>query len=173
MTARRDGRQDCSAWKFAHVFWFSPPLRFICPDVPLFGVDVQKQDNDFMKKLLCLTAASMIAASSISVAHAEPGGCIKYGAAGAVGGHVANHHGVLGAMGGCVTGMYVRHRYRKEARAKAALYDQEHPGAKGTYAEKATAYDVEHSTQPGKMNSDTPSTPAAPAQAQPANGAQL
>ena len=105
-----------------------------------------------MKKLLSLSLAAVMAVGVVPVAHAEPGGCIKYGAAGAVGGHVANHHGVLGAMGGCVTGMYVRHRYRKESRAKAALYDKEHPGAKGTYAEKATAYDVEHSTQPGTMN---------------------
>ncbi len=37
------------------------------------------------------------------------GGCLKYGAAGAVGGHLAGH-GVLGAMAGCVTGAYVRHR---------------------------------------------------------------
>jgi hypothetical protein len=80
---------------------------------------------------------------------------LKYGAAGAVGGHVV-HHGVIGALGGCVTGMYRRHVYRKEAKQKAALYDQEHPGAKGTYEEKATAYDVEHSTQPGKMNADAP-----------------
>lgn len=82
-------------------------------------------------------------------AQAEPGGCLKYGAAGAVGGHLVKH-GVLGAMGGCATGMYKRHEYRKEAREKAALYDKEHPGAKGSYVEKATAYDVEHSTQPGK-----------------------
>ena len=52
-------------------------------------------------------------------AQAEPGGCLKYGAAGAVGGHVA-HHGVLGAAGGCATGMYVRHRHRKAMRAQAA-----------------------------------------------------
>ncbi|AQS91027.1 MULTISPECIES: hypothetical protein [Gluconobacter] len=122
-----------------------------------------------MKKYLMLAAATGLLATSLTTAQAEPGGCLKYGAAGAVGGHVANHHGVLGAMGGCVTGMYVRHRYRKEARAKAALYDQEHPGAKGSYEEKATAYDVEHSTKPGQMTGTTPSTtaPAATAPAQP------
>lgn len=108
------------------------------------------------------------------MAEAEPGGCLKYGAAGAVGGHVANHHGVLGALGGCATGMYVRHKYRKEAKAKAALYDQEHPGAKGTYAEKATAYDVEHSTQPGTLATQpNPGTPAPVPQQPPAGGAQL
>ncbi|RUT27093.1 hypothetical protein C0V97_02435 [Asaia sp. W19] len=99
-----------------------------------------------------LLAALMVAAApvvTLSAAQAEPGGCLKYGAAGAVGGHLVNH-GVLGAVGGCATGMYKRHEYRKEAKQKAALYDKEHPGAKGSYEEKATAYDVEHSTQPGK-----------------------
>jgi hypothetical protein len=65
------------------------------------------------------------------LAAAEPGGCLKYGAAGAVAGHVAHHHGVLGAAGGCATGMYVRHRYRKQQRANArdaAAYRDEHAG---------------------------------------------
>ena len=113
-----------------------------------------------MKKILMLAVAAGLMTTTLTAAQAEPGGCVKYGAAGAVGGHVANHHGVLGAMGGCVTGMYVRHEHRKEARQKAALYDKDHPGAKGSYEEKATAYDVEHSTKPGQMTSDD--KPAAP-----------
>ena len=32
-------------------------------------------------------------------AEAKPGGCLKYGAAGAVAGHYAGHHGVMGARG--------------------------------------------------------------------------
>jgi hypothetical protein len=55
---------------------------------------------------------SSLAAGS---AMAEPGGCLKYGAVGAVGGHLA-HHGVLGAAGGCAVGMYKRHEYRKQQR---------------------------------------------------------
>lgn len=106
-----------------------------------------------MHTRLTLAIAACLTAGALAPAHAEPGGCLKYGAVGAVGGHVA-HHGVLGAAGGCVTGMYVRHEYRKEARRKAALYNQEHPGAKGSYEERATAYDVEHSTSPGKMAPD-------------------
>jgi hypothetical protein len=101
-------------------------------------------------KKLILAIVTALMAGSLAPARAEPGGCLKYGAVGAVGGHVA-HHGVVGAVGGCAAGMYVRHKYRKEARQKAALYDQEHPGAKGTYEQKATAYDVEHSTSPGTM----------------------
>lgn len=61
----------------------------------------------------------------IAPASAEPGGCLKYGAAGAVGGHLA-HHGVLGAAAGCATGMYVRHKHRKQERADAAAYRAEH-----------------------------------------------
>jgi hypothetical protein len=106
-------------------------------------------------KKFTLALVVVLTAGSTPPAHAEPGGCLKYGAVGAVGGHVV-HHGVLGALGGCVSGMYVRHEYRKEARQKAALYEQEHPGAKGSYEEKATAYDVEHSTSPGKMAPGAP-----------------
>ncbi|WP_419730215.1 hypothetical protein [Lichenicola sp.] len=103
-------------------------------------------------ELVMITA---LALGPLTAAQAEPGGCLKYGAVGAVGGHVV-HHGVLGALSGCATGMYVRHEYRKEAREKAALYDQEHPGLRGSYEQKATAYDVEHSTAPGKMAPGAP-----------------
>ncbi|WP_408740735.1 hypothetical protein [Acetobacter sp. LMG 32666] len=100
-------------------------------------------------RVITLALAGLMAATvGTTVVQAEPGGCLKYGAAGAVGGHFANHT-VLGATAGCVTGMYRRHEYRKEAKNKAKLYDLEHPGAKGTYEQKATAYDVEHSTSPG------------------------
>ncbi len=99
---------------------------------------------------ISMTIVAALLVGTMAPARAEPGGCLKYGAVGAVGGHVA-HHGVLGAMGGCATGMYVRHKYRKEARQKAALYEQEHPGSRGSYEQKATAYDVEHSTKPGTL----------------------
>ncbi len=118
-------------------------------------------------RTLAVALAAVLTAGTALPAHAEPGGCLKYGAVGAVGGHVA-HHGVLGAVGGCAAGMYVRHKYRKEARQKAAMYDTEHPGTKGSYEQKATAYDVEHSTNPGSMPSGT-GQPAAPGQ----DGTQL
>jgi hypothetical protein len=70
-------------------------------------------------------AMSLGVALPLAPASAEPGGCLKYGAAGAVGGHLA-HHGVLGAVGGCATGMYVRHRHRKALRHDAAAYRSEH-----------------------------------------------
>jgi hypothetical protein len=47
---------------------------------------------------------------------AKPGGCLKYGAAGAVAGHYAGHHGVMGAVAGCALGMHKRREYKRELR---------------------------------------------------------
>ena len=52
---------------------------------------------------------------SAPLAQAKPGGCLKYGAAGAVAGHMV-HHGVRGFMAGCAAGMYRRHLYNKQMR---------------------------------------------------------
>ncbi|MFT9418762.1 MAG: hypothetical protein ABF584_09590 [Acetobacter sp.] len=118
---------------------------------------------------MTLGLASLMAATvGATIVRAEPGGCLKYGAAGAVGGHLADHT-MLGATAGCVTGMYRRHEYRKEARNKAKLYDQEHPGAKGTYEQKATAYDVEHSTAPGSTMAPSGAQPGSAQPQQPAS----
>ncbi|GAA3662984.1 MULTISPECIES: hypothetical protein [Acetobacter] len=122
-----------------------------------------------LHRVMTLGLASLMAATvGATVVRAEPGGCLKYGAAGAVGGHLANHT-MLGATAGCVTGMYRRHEYRKEARNKAKLYDQEHPGAKGTYEQKATAYDVEHSTTPGSTMAPSSAQPGSAQPQQPAS----
>jgi hypothetical protein len=61
------------------------------------------------------------AMAAMSGAQAKPGGCLKYGAAGAVAGHMAGHHAIKGAIVGCAAGMWRRHEYNKEMRA-------EHPG---------------------------------------------
>jgi hypothetical protein len=65
--------------------------------------------------LMSLTLCASIAAGatvSAPLAQAKPGGCLKYGAAGAVAGHVAGGHAVKGAILGCAAGMYARHRYK-------------------------------------------------------------
>jgi hypothetical protein len=49
-------------------------------------------------------------------AEAKPGGCLKYGAAGAVAGHYAGHHGVMGALAGCALGIHKRREYKREMR---------------------------------------------------------
>ncbi len=87
---------------------------------------LQPQDIEsaMIKKFVVLPVALAISLGAVlpmAPASAEPGGCLKYGAVGAVGGHLA-HHGVLGAAGGCATGMVVRHRYRKQQRQDAAAY---------------------------------------------------
>ncbi|CAI9121244.1 hypothetical protein [Brytella acorum] len=117
-----------------------------------------------------LVASVMSVAALAAPAMAEPGGCLKYGAVGAVGGHMV-HHGVVGAAGGCVTGMMRRHEYRKGERDKAALWDKEHPADPNqswlekkrtalTYEQKATLWDHEHPPAPsaGTTPSGTPST---------------
>jgi hypothetical protein len=65
-----------------------------------------------------LSLISFATTSITTQARAEEGGCLKYGAAGAVAGH-AVHHGVKGAAIGCAAGMVVRHHARKSARARA------------------------------------------------------
>ncbi|AOX15803.1 hypothetical protein [Kozakia baliensis] len=120
-----------------------------------------------------LAVGLLAAAPMAGTAMAEPGGCLKYGAVGAVGGHMA-HHGVLGAAGGCATGMVRRHEYRKGLREKAALWDKEHPADPNqswlerhrnekTYQQKATLWDAEHpsnaTNSPTGTNAGAPATP--------------
>lgn len=64
------------------------------------------------RTLRMVLAAALASSVGAGAAVAEPGGCLKYGAVGAVGGHLM-HHGVAGAVGGCAVGMYKRHEYRK------------------------------------------------------------
>ena len=72
-----------------------------------------------MKPLLLLVATLALAGGSVS---AEEGGCLKYGAGGAVAGHfVGRGHSLSGAAVGCGVGAYKRHEARKEeARARNA-----------------------------------------------------
>ena len=70
-----------------------------------------------MVSIKMLVAAGALATGLLvaqSPANAETGGCLKYGAAGAVGGHLAGH-GVMGALAGCGAGMWTRHEARKHA----------------------------------------------------------
>ncbi len=63
-----------------------------------------------------------VAIAGASVAEAKPGGCLKYGAAGAVAGHVAGHHAVKGAVVGCIAGMVRRHEYNKQMREQQGTH---------------------------------------------------
>ncbi|MHB8885832.1 MAG: hypothetical protein ACYC5H_12295 [Methylovirgula sp.] len=70
---------------------------------------------------LCLFGLSATAVLATSEAQAKPGGCVKYGAAGAVAGHYAGHHAVKGALAGCAVGMWRRHEYKKHLRDEKKL----------------------------------------------------
>jgi hypothetical protein len=71
--------------------------------------DVSRRKS--MRLLAYVAATALTLGGMTSLAQAEPGGCLKYGAVGAVGGHLAGHHAVLGAAG-----MYKRHEYKKHER---------------------------------------------------------
>ena len=74
-----------------------PDQRRIDPRDPRYAQTYQQQQNGEILK--------------------PGGGCLRYGAVGAAGGHLAGH-GVLGAIAGCATWAYVRHR------EKAQIIDQ-------------------------------------------------
>jgi hypothetical protein len=60
-----------------------------------------------------------------SVAEAKPGGCLKYGAAGAVAGHYAGHHGFKGFVLGCVAGIARRRAYYHHQRELKLQQEQQ------------------------------------------------
>lgn len=70
-----------------------PDQRRIDPRDPRYAQTYQQQQNGEIPK--------------------PGGGCLRYGAVGAAGGHLAGH-GVLGAIAGCATGAYVRHREKAQ-----------------------------------------------------------
>jgi hypothetical protein len=89
---------------------------------------VRRTQEIFMKTtaLLCgLSLLGMSAMLATTTAEAKPGGCLKYGAAGAVAGHYAGHHAVRGAMAGCAAGMVRRHEYKKHMKQEKAMHAKE------------------------------------------------
>jgi hypothetical protein len=81
-------------------------------------------------KFIFLPALALLLAVGWTTTPARAAGCLKGAAVGGVAGHVAGHHGVLGAGAGCVVG---HHQANKHAREKA---------------------------QPQGTNSDSPTSPA-------------
>ena len=75
------------------------------------------------KSFVSFTLAAGVMAAMVGmspVAEAAPGGCFKYGLAGAAAGHMV-HHGVRGFAAGCAAGMYRRHLNNKQMRQGAAV----------------------------------------------------
>lgn len=62
--------------------------------------------------VLCGSLAATAALPAAAVA--KPGGCLKYGAAGAIAGHATHHGAMKGFLAGCAAGMYRRHLYNKQ-----------------------------------------------------------
>jgi hypothetical protein len=68
-----------------------------------------------MKSMILPGALAFVLAAGWVAAPAQAAGCLKGAAVGGVAGHVAGHHGVLGAGAGCVVG---HHEAAKHARQK-------------------------------------------------------
>jgi hypothetical protein len=67
-----------------------------------------------MKFMLLPTALAFSIAAGWVTAPADAAGCLKGAAVGGVAGHVAGHHGVLGAGAGCVIGHHEATKHAKE-----------------------------------------------------------
>jgi hypothetical protein len=74
-------------------------------------------------KTRIIAAALLISLASVSQL-ANAAGCLKGAAVGGVGGHLAGHHGLLGAAAGCAIG---RHQANKHAKIEAARANQPVP----------------------------------------------
>jgi len=77
-----------------------------------------------MKTVIVATMIATLAIPLGMSASAEEGGCLKYGAGGAVAGHFAGRHTMSGAAVGCGVGAWKRHRSREADRAQERAYQQ-------------------------------------------------
>ena len=69
-----------------------------------------------MKTILLSTGAAMLMLSAVAAqAPAEAKGCLKGAAVGGIGGHMAGHHGLIGAGAGCAVGHHMANKKAKEA----------------------------------------------------------
>ena len=65
--------------------------------------------------LLSAAGAAMLLTGAAVTLPAQAKGCLKGAAVGAVGGHMAGHHGVVGAAAGCAVGHHMANKKAKEA----------------------------------------------------------
>jgi hypothetical protein len=65
-------------------------------------------------KFMIAPALALVVAVGWGAAPAEAAGCLKGAAVGGVAGHVAGHHGVLGAGAGCVIGHHEANKHAKQ-----------------------------------------------------------
>jgi hypothetical protein len=69
-----------------------------------------------MKSMLMPAALALAIAAWLTPAPVQAAGCLKGAAIGGVTGHLAGHHGLLGAGAGCIIG---HHEASKHARERA------------------------------------------------------
>lgn len=69
-----------------------------------------------MKSMLMSVALALVLGAGFTPAPVQAAGCLKGAAVGGVAGHLAGHHGVLGAGAGCIIG---HHEANKHARERA------------------------------------------------------
>jgi hypothetical protein len=67
-----------------------------------------------MKPTIFAASLALAFAPLVAFSPAEAAGCLKGGAVGAVAGHFAGHHGVLGAIGGCAIGHHMANEESKQ-----------------------------------------------------------
>ena len=77
-----------------------------------------------MKTTLAAAIIAVFAVSTLS-GGAQAAGCLSGAAVGGVAGHVAGHHGLLGAAGGCAVGHHMNVK-QKQAAAQNASAPQQH-----------------------------------------------
>ena len=82
-----------------------------------------------MKFMLLPAATAFLIAAGWVASPAHAAGCLKGAAVGGVAGHVAGHHGVLGAGAGCIIG---HHEASKHAKENAQQQQQGANGASQT-----------------------------------------
>ena len=66
------------------------------------------------KAAVAVVGLLVLGGSSLNPAHAESGGCLKYGLGGAMVGHFAGGHRWKGAAAGCAVGMLRRRQAERE-----------------------------------------------------------
>jgi hypothetical protein len=89
-----------------------------------------------MRKVL--VGAAMLALGSVAAipaAEARPGGCLKYGAAGAIAGKLAGGHTWKGAAAGCALGYWRRSRHDRELTRGRGSYESGNYARRRSYDE--------------------------------------
>jgi hypothetical protein len=72
-----------------------------------------------MNKILLTAAMALALGAAFAPMHAQAAGCLKGAAVGGVAGHMAGHHGVLGAAAGCAVGHHEASKHEREDRQQA------------------------------------------------------